>query len=98
LPLEAIRYLTRLTRLTPYHANVFLMLGKLYLQQRQYNAAALHLWEARHLQSPAPEIDQLLLYVYEQLLRQQREVLQRHSPPPTPSVPSVARDGQQRGK
>jgi hypothetical protein len=74
------------------------MLGKLYLQQRQYNAAALHLWEARHLQSTSPEIDQLLLYVYEQLVRQQREVLQRHAPPQAPSVPSVARDGRQRVK
>jgi superkiller protein 3 len=94
--LEAIRYLQRLTRLTPHHAEVFLLLGKLYIQQKRYSTATVHLWEARDLQPDSPEVERLLLYVYEQLLRQQHEVLQRQSPPQTTPVPSVAQDGKQR--
>ena len=95
-PLEAVRHLQRLTRLTPHHAEVFLLLGKLYMQQRQYSTAAVHLWEARELQPDSPEVERLLLSVYEQLLHQQREVIQRQSPPQTTPVPSVAQDGRQR--
>ena len=95
-PLEAIRHLQRLTHLTPHHADVFVLLGKLYIQQRQYNTATLNLWEARDLQPDSPEVERLLLYVYEQLLQQQHEVLQRQPPPQTPPKPNVAQDGRQR--
>jgi tetratricopeptide (TPR) repeat protein len=74
---DAVRYLQRLTRLTPHHAEVFLRLGKLYMQLGQYSTAAVHLWEARDLQPGVAEVEQLLLQVYEHLLRQQQELLKR---------------------
>jgi hypothetical protein len=55
-----------------------------------------HLWEARDLQPDTPEVERLLLYVYEQLVVKQREVLQRQPPSQHTPVPSVAQDGRQR--
>ena len=49
----------------------------------------------RDLQPNAPEVERLLLHVYEQLVVKQREVLQRQ--PQTTPVPSVAQDGRHAG-
>ena len=70
---QAISYLQRLTVLTPRDPDIFLRLGKLYLEQGHYTTAALHLWEARDLQPDAPEVERLLLQVYEAILQQQRQ-------------------------
>jgi uncharacterized protein HemY len=66
-------YLQRLTLLSPRDPDILLMLGKLYLQQGQYSAAALYFWEARDVQPDAPEVEHLLLQVYEALAAQQRQ-------------------------
>src|SRR5438034_286032 len=68
---QAIYYLQRLTVLIPRDPDIFLRLGKLYLEQGHYTTAALHLWEARDLQPDAPEVERLLLQVYEAILQQQ---------------------------
>jgi cytochrome c-type biogenesis protein CcmH/NrfG len=69
---QAIYYLQRLTFLTPRHAEVFMLLGKLYMQRGQLAAAALHLWEARNLQPDLPDVQHLLQQVYEALRQEQR--------------------------
>jgi len=51
---------------------VFLLLGKLYMQQGQLAAAALHFWEARNLQPDLPDVQRLLQQVYEALRQEQR--------------------------
>ena len=43
-------------------------------------AAALNLWEARDLQPNSPEVERLLLRVYEQLLQQQQGVVEGLGP------------------
>jgi tetratricopeptide (TPR) repeat protein len=81
---EAVRYLQRLTFLTPRNAQVFLLLGRLLLQQQQYIRAALHLWEARDLQPDLPDVEALLLQTYEGLVRQQRAIV---GPPEPQKMP-----------
>jgi len=69
---QAMHYLQRLALLTPHNAEVFLLLGKLYMRRGQFAAAALHFWEARNLQPDLPEVGPLLQQVYESLQREQR--------------------------
>ena len=69
---QAIHYLQRLTVLTPRHAEVFLLLGKLYMQRGQFTTAALYFWEARDLQPDLPDVQRLLQQVYETLRQEQR--------------------------
>ena len=82
---DARRYLQRLSYLAPERADVFILLGKLYLQQEQYATAAVHLWEARNLAPDISNIERLLLQVYQQMLHQQQEVVNRL--PGTPKSP-----------
>ncbi len=74
-PTEALKYLQRLTQLAPSRADVYARLGELYLQGGQYTTAALNLWEARDLQPDSPEVERLLLRVYQQLVLQQQAVV-----------------------
>ncbi len=75
-PTEALKYLQRTTQLMPSRADVFTRLGELYLQEGQYAAAAQNLWEARDLQPATPEVERLLLRVYQQLVLQQQAVVE----------------------
>ncbi len=75
-PAEAVKYLQRLAQLTPARAAIFVYLGELYLQLGDYAAAALNLWEARDRQPNTPEVERLLLRVYQQLLLQQQAAVQ----------------------
>ncbi len=74
---EAIKYFQRLTQLTLEHTEVFARLGELYLQQGDYAAAALNLWEARELELNVLKVEGLLLQVYQKLLQQQQSVVKR---------------------
>lgn len=82
---EAIRHLQRLTQLTPRHAEIFVLLGKLQLQQGQYVSAALHLWDAQDLRPDLPEVEELLLQVYEALRQQQQSIFQNQQRRPAAS-------------
>jgi protein O-GlcNAc transferase len=86
---EALPYLKRLTHLTPYRAEVFILLGKVYMQQGLYATAALHLWEARDLEPQTPDVERLLLQTYQRLLQQQQEVVKRLPPAPPHPVAGV---------
>lgn len=89
---EAIRHLQRLTQLTPRQAEIFVLLGKLQLQQGQYVSAALHLWDAQDLRPDLPEVEELLLQVYEALSQQQYTILRNSQR--RPDVPGTPRESQ----